>query len=508
MNASFDVIKYVSIGLTVVWALIILFSVFKGFRRGVIRQSIRTATVIFSAVLAIILIRGFSANLIAACDGNTVAEAIGSMNGGESVLTMLDAETLSTFESLDAQSILNLVVIPTAAIAFPIAFTVLFILISAAFYIIYGIVCIFVKPLSKKNNTGMTRLFGALVGLVQGALVAAIFFLPVNNLLDLADSAAEPAREGGEESALVEIYDGYVEPVYNLPMRASMALGGRFLANTVATVELDGESYNARTPFLLIADILNDASKLEGADIDQPFTKNDQEIIRGIGKKLFDDKFFTASIAGLLSQISGLAENGIIDLEIDGSNGELYASFLEFFKSSNESTVERDFDTVLDVSFFMINEGAMDAISEGDDDAIAKAMTKTVEYNGKNMTVMRHIIAMLDENPHTKPIVTALTKLSLTVMSEHLGFGDALDEVHEELKADVDALNACETRSEIKDTIDGIFANHNIHIDDDILVGMTEYVFDEYTSNGKDITEDDMNNIVFSYYDAYAAAGY
>ena len=131
-----DIIGYVSIGITVFFALLILFSVFKGYRRGVIRQSIRTGTIIISAVIAIVLLKSFVGQITDACEGNTVAEAIEALRGG-AILDSLEAETLDMLEVLEAEKIVNIILVPMASIVFPIAFTVLFIIISAVLYIIY-----------------------------------------------------------------------------------------------------------------------------------------------------------------------------------------------------------------------------------------------------------------------------------------------------------------------------------------------------------------------------------
>lgn len=507
MNVASDIIGYVSIGFSVFFALLVLFSTFKGYRRGILRQSIRTATIVISMIAAIIIIRASVGMLTDACQGNTISEAIEQLGAG-ALLDTMDGETVEILESLSADKVLNLVLVPVASIAFPIAFTLLFIVISAVLYVIYGIVCIFVKGLSKKRNSGKTRLFGALLGLVQGFVVATVCFLPVNNILDIADTAVTSIRQADteESSELTELYDEYVSPLYNFPMRTSMTLGGRLIADTVSTIEIDGESYNTRQPILTIAEVYSDASRLKDADF-VSLSKKDQKIIRDIEETLFKDKFFTSSVAGLLSSFGDLADDGLIALEIEGNAKEFFDAFLYMFKSSTVDTVEDDFDTVLDVMFFMINEGVMDAIANGTDEDIIDIMTKSVDYNGKNATTLAHISAILDENPHTHPIVTALTKFSLTVMSDFLNFGEQLDEVYETIKDDIDTLNHSTNRSEIKTTLDDIFAEHNINIEDEVLAEMTNFIYDEYTSQGKTITEDDMSDIIFSYYDAYVAAG-
>ena len=502
-----DIIGYVSTLINVFFAILVLFSVFKGYRRGIVRQSIRTATIVISVAVAIFIIKNFVGEITTACEGNTVAEAIESLGGG-ALLDSVETETLEMLKTLDAEKITNIILVPTASLVFPLVFTVLFIIISAVLYIIYGIVCIFVRGLRKKNNTGKTRLFGAILGLVQGFIVATIFFLPVANVLDIADSAVEAIRdtESEESTELLDVYDEYASPLYNFPLKTSMTLGGRFLANTVATIEIEGESYNTRTPIPLFADIYNDILKLKGAEFDK-LTKSQQQIVRDIEKKIFEDRFFKSSVAGLLSEMGKIMEDEL-EGEEDAQTAELYDAFLSIFKNSTADTVEDDFDTLLDVLFFMTNEGVTEAMSGDDTDAITDALTKTVVYNGKSATVIKHIIDMLDENPHTKPIVTTLTKLSLTVMAEQLDFGVELDGIYEEISTDVEALNDCNTEADVKDTIDGIFSEHNIELDDEILNGMTDYVYSEYTANGKEITESDVNDIIFSYYDAFVAAGY
>ena len=506
MNSVADILGYVSIAFSVFFALLVLFSTFKGYRRGVVRQSIRTVTVIVSIIIAIAVIKAYVGIITDACNGNTIAGAIEELGAG-ALLDSFDPETLDVLKTLQADKVINLVLVPLASLFFPLVFTLLFIVKSAVLYIIYAIICLCVKSLKKKNNTKKTRLLGALVGLVQGFLVATIFFLPINNILDITDTAVNSIKEtdSAEASELTEFYDEYVASIYNFPMRTSMTLGGRFLANTVSTVDIDGEPYNTRQPILTIAEVYSDISRLSDASIDR-LSKEDQAIIRDVQKKLFEDRFFASSTANLLSSFGDLTDNGLLDFEVEEDLSEFFEAFIGVFKSSTADTVSDDFDTILDVMFFMINENVMDAISSGDEDDVINAMTEKVDYNGKSATALKHIIDIVDSNAHTRPIVTVLTKYSLTLMAEHLSFGEQLDDIYVYIKEDIGRLNDCDSKSDIIKELDSIFAENNINIDDDILVGMTDYVFDEYTSKNKTITEDDMNDIVFSYYDAYVAA--
>ncbi len=496
-----DILGYVGLGLGVFYFLLILFSVFKGWRRGVIRQSIRTGTIILSVIASIVAIKVFVGNFADACDGVTFGALLENYGLAE---TIGDLGLLGDVNATVVKDVALTVIAPTL---FPIVFTVLFMVISFVLYIIYAIVMIFVKRLRKRNNTKKTRLFGALVGLVQGIFVAAIFFLPFTNIFDIADNAVDNLREIDDDATteIVEIYDEVVDPVYSFPLKVSNALGGKMFANIVATVDIDGESYNTRKPIVLLAEVYGDVMKLGDVDIEN-LTDDDQEAIRNLEEKIMGDRFFATLISNLFRQVGELVENGTIDLEVDEQLTEVFDAFLVMFTDSTPESIKRDMETLLDVLFLMTDEGVISAISNQDDDKLFDALTKFNVVNGEEITVFRQILKILEANPHTQPIVTVLMKLSLTIMADHLEFGEELDAIYEEIQRDIVEINDVDKSDSeaVHGKLDEILGRHEINLDDETVDDMSDYIVDNYAD--KEITEADINDIIASYYEAGLAA--
>ena len=121
---------------------------------------------------------------------------------------------------------------------------------------------------------------------------------------------------------------------------------------------------------------------------------------------------------------------------------------------------------------------------------------------------------MLNSNPHTQPLVTAITKLTLSsLVTEMLPEGS--EEIYENIKTGAGEVlsidkSTFETEeefvAEVSAKLDTVLKDSGIEVEADILDEMAGYINDNYDKlyqEDGEISDQDVNEIILSYYDAY-----
>jgi hypothetical protein len=177
------------------------------------------------------------------------------------------------------------------------------------------------------------------------------------------------------------------------------------------------------------------------------------------------------------------------------------------FMNESPDNVGADLSTVLEVYFLLSDSEALTVMTSGGD--VAVCLTKSYNEDDKYIDA---IVDTLNANARTKPLTTAIAKLSITVMSSSLGLGEDAVEVYENLKSDINGCLAIdkedfatdeEYKAELSSSINDALVENNITLEKDIVDSMADYVAENY-SDKDSISEEEFNDILFSYYDAYS----
>ena len=137
------------------------------------------------------------------------------------------------------------------------------------------------------------------------------------------------------------------------------------------------------------------------------------------------------------------------------------------------------------------------------------AMTKT-DANG--VSTANRVIRVLRSNERTAPLVTLITKLSVTVMTNGTGVDPeamgTYESVIEKINSNLVAVNKSDYSTEeeytekISEELGALLSECGIEIDSEITYGMAKYYADNF-SDAEEITDEMASDIIFSYYDAY-----
>lgn len=466
-----------------------------GFSRGFMRQTVRAITVIVSAIIACVGTTTLYSKAAAFCEGKTVGEVIDSL-GIEVPMAEGYKELVS---AVNIDSVEGGIAILFALILLPILFTLGFLIISGLSIIVHKILCAILGFKRSKNNP-LTRVLGMALGALQGAVIAAIILFPITNAAAIFSNTADTnGEELGEIGAYVDAVNGH------FASSLTMKLGGEAVAKSFAITEIDGQEYDAREEAKLFLDVYSDIKELDGYNYTAP-TEDDKLVINGIEDKLFSDACVKDTVSGLLRELALAIDEGRLIINLEDPYKDMLHSAIMIFKDSSSENIEPDMQTILNVYFILADNGVLDAFSVNDEE-VRNVLLKD-EGEG---TVISRVIDELSRNERTKPITTMLAKLTLSIMSESfdvsVDVGETYDTVVDCL-TDISQIDPTLPEEEyteaVADLITDTLATEGIDIelDESIINDMAKFVYDEY--RGVEITEDEINDILLSYFEAYA----
>ena len=136
---------------------------------------------------------------------------------------------------------------------------------------------------------------------------------------------------------------------------------------------------------------------------------------------------------------------------------------LSIFETSGKENICTDIDTFLELLYLLSDEGVLGSMTGGEggegseESDMVKILTKA-DANGK--TVISRAIDILNANERTKFIVTSLTKITLSTMTQQMGgiTGEQAEQLYEEVKSGLtDVVNIkkddYETEEEYKNAV-------------------------------------------------------
>ncbi len=488
----------------VIFLVVTLFGALKGLMRGFKRQTVRTITIALSIFLAVLFTAGIGAKLNESLAGQTIGDLLAGQN-----LSSIPENIKNLIMDIDAEAARTVAIVPVAVVALPIAFTTLFVLISAVGELLHIIICAVLGFKSSKNKAP-SRFIGLIIGAVQGAAVAGILLFPIACFNNLAGGMLDSMKDGGiKEGSSVEVsYNSlneyFGETKDNFVLNTVMKLGGEGLQKKFATVTVDGKETDARESFYTLTGVFGDLSYLEGTDLKAP-TEASKSAIDGIKDKLTADSYMANVIAAFMREVAFAVDDGRLTVTLDDPYSGMLKEVLTIFETSSKDNLDGDITVFLDVYYQLADSGALSAMSEGSD-ALLDALTSKKE---NNKTVVSCIIDTLDEYTRTKPLISMISKLSVSIMTESLGLDEDAAAIYNNVKnglsgiAEIDkSLSDEEYKAAVSTVITDTLAESEIILDTEIINEMSEYATESFKDTDA-LADEDIDSIILSYYDAY-----
>ena len=494
-------------------ALLMAFGALAGFFRGFSRQVIRLITVAASFVVAYFIATKINGRLVGLFVGKSVEEILDSF-GAKPFVAALGSPAYDIIISLDFITVEQTLAIAFGVVLTPLIFMLLFLTISSLMLPIHKVLSTLFGFFRSRNNP-VTRLMGLIVGAAQGALVSAIVLFPIAAVGITAQSVVETIGQpdSDSEQKVVDFCNVYLGSSMNHPIiKRINAYGGETIAHNFAVFESNGVTYDVRDPIPAIVDITTDIISLSGMNIAE-LTDQQRETIKGIPVKVGKDEFTVNFISGTVRSIAHIADSGIIPMDaITPPFDSLIFTLIGILETTDNATVEADLTTIANVLLLLSDSGV---ISKSGQDAIDALIVK--DENGD--TLVKLIMDEFENNRHTKPLVTQITKVTISLMmSSTLNSGSGteggagIDTDYETIKSGLNNVVAIdktqyEGREEeyyeaVSESLNSTLVENGIELAPEVVDSMAQYIGDTY-GDKDEISDEEFNDIMMNYYDSY-----
>jgi len=387
-----DIANYVGLGFWGIIAILVLIGALKGRSRGILRQMVRTLTIVASIVI------GF---LVSGAAYNSVTQEITEKKVSGYIASFgiqLDEEAIEMLDMLSPETTNLILAIPFALLIIPLLFVLVFIVSSGVLHIVHAIICK-IAGFSKHNNTKLTRALGALLGAVQGLAVAVVVLvLPVGFSASVSDAVAalpsqppaveEQAPTGdGEEINIKELYAEYIQPISeHSSVKFLGAVGGNALYDSLATVSVNQKDHQMSKE--IVAPTLKLITSIDSiTEIDfENMNEDDKAAFSALIDIVDGSPYMTSLIASALDDIATALSDGALSEDTD----EMVKSLLSVFVDMKDENVVPTLELIRD-ALFLVN-GFTDAESLESNKTEILALIDSIEENDYKKTLLANIL--------------------------------------------------------------------------------------------------------------------
>ena len=508
---SGSISSYISLGVLGFFLLNALIGLLFGLKRGLGKQLVRLLTSVLSVVFAFLAVSMVSVNITDLFAGKTLEEVI--LTVYPNYTAEVEQEIRNIVASFDAETARVLLMLPISAILLPLVFTICFAIIHFLSWIIYWILHSILGITGYKKGI-LSALFGGILGLLQGAAIGGLLLIPLAGLSTVVTDAMavvdNSTLEVEVKDEVTAVYDDYAREIVENPLfEAINTLGGDMVYSHFSIVKVGEGSEDTRDTLTIMLKIAIDVGSLESMDFNAP-DKESQDTVHGIIAEIANDACLAEIISGIIRGAATASNNGAIDISTEEPYNSMLHSLLDAFMLTDSATVDEDLDTVANVYFILADSGFISAI--GDSESSTNDISDMlIKKDASEMTIIDKVVNELKINPHTRPVVNALTKLSVALLSESLGLDQDATELYESVSSDLknvlvinksDYATEEEYKADINKKLDEALKQNEIVLEEEIVAEMTNFVAENYGDKA-DISDEDVNDAILSYYSAY-----
>ncbi len=506
--------SYISVGVFGLIAVLALFGAYFGIMRGFSKSVIRFFTVgisAFGALFGTLAISNIIVNLTNVSDAGSLGELAehyspGALDSAPEALGALLSE-------MNSQTAVIFIMMIVCLLVTPILFISLFYLLKGITFIVYKLLAGLTGAISYDKGV-VSAILGGVVGLVQGVAIAAVIVIPISGLVGVAENARGPLVDDASEpnEAIVSFYDTVIDDLADNPFFETVdKLGGATAYRKMVTVTINGEKLDMAKESSGAIKLVADAIPLANPDFHwaDP-SEEEKQAFSNIVTDIGGNELLASFVSDIMRGLAYAVDSGALELPFEGTNKVLMNDVMSVFKTSTKDNVEGDLDMIVDIYYIMCDRGILVSFDDGNADVLRELLT---EKNENGDTVIDEILDRLNQNERGKPIVHSFTKISLSLMHESMGLHGDSAQLYEEVKDDLhtvldhnraDFETEEEYKAAVKDDLDKALAENDLSIGEDVKQSMVDYIAENY-GDKEEITDDDINDAILSYYNSYAS---
>ncbi len=500
---------WISLGIYGFVILSVLCGMVTGFRRGFTKTIVRIITIIVAGITAFLAVNWLIGAFDSLFVGKTLDEVILSVyRDYETAVDPKVREIVSAFDAETAELILGGVI---ALVLSPILFLIAFFVARIPLLIVDWLLCAIMGKSNRHKGVAST-FFGGILGIVQGALVAIIVLIPISGMLTLAGGVKSDmlSSENYPEKNKTDVESFYAEYLDDAIENPLIILvnenGGDDIYHDISKAKVGEKTFDMTERAALVARVTVDVTSLGGMDWKAP-DEDQKGVIARIVHSMSEDEYTSRVLAGILRGSSRALSDNIEIFQLEAPYDGLIKEAFAIFTTSDESNIEADLDTMLEVYFIMADNEILTLIANEDIEGMKDKLTVKTD----DELIVDKLINTLQANDRTASLVTLFTKLSVSIMADQLGLDEDTVQLYEDLKTDfTEVLNLTrdnyeteeEYKEEVKTQLNTALEQNGIVLEEEIVNGMTDYVAENFSGN-EEVTDEAINNAILSYYSAY-----
>ena len=408
----------VSLGINIAALALTVLGILLGIKRGILHSSLRLAAVIASVALSLFgarMLRDSAASLIQGVLDD-------ALNGNATVQELITA----------SPTVKELITNLPGALAAPLVFLVLFLIINL---ICYGIYKIFkkitnpIKEAAKKTAFGklqIGRLTGALISAVASFLIVVAILSPFSGYLSLADEVVKELEkieiEEGLDATIQDVDENLLTPLNGtLALNVSGTLMNPIVFDTVTSYEMNGKTVVWSDEVAYLANLYSIATPLVDSGFDlSKFSKTEADAIREIAAHFNDSDLVPHIIAELLPAMATKWNNGETFCGIANPAAStpellqpLMTSLFEVLETTTYETLPGDLTTVAELIASLAESGTFALLG---DNVSAKDLIATLSKPG----LVSGLIDTLYANERMQLLVADIANIGFTAIGDSL----------------------------------------------------------------------------------------
>lgn len=418
------------------FALFVILGILFGLKRGLVKSVVRLITVLISCVVVVFVVSRISSALLKA-DISGLGLVVGDVqitSISEAIINYISqisiiAGLLKTSPTLTA--VVNAI---PAVIVNIVLFIVLFFVVKA---ILYFVDIIINKIIIKKDSDKpKRRLWGALVGAVQGIVVFLFVLIPIAGTMNLVNDALKVVDEQPQtvqQSTLVNLSVKNGEQTTaeiknstkviadyknNVLIKIFNAIGYKNLTNAVydkiTTIEItDQEKTTLRAETMVVAKVFNSYEKLKNvnvAELSDADEKNAHELIDNAFSSPIIGGVVTELTTGLANAWTGLEPTSFVGLEkpiIDENLLDVLDNLLINLRTDTKEDLNKDLKVLVSTLKVSSDYGVTKNVVGGNSNT--DNLVQSIGQEG----CMENIVGTLATGKVTKEIIPSFIEFGL-----------------------------------------------------------------------------------------------
>ena len=498
----------VTVSLLAFCGLVLLSALIRGFSRRTGRALLRLVSVAGAAVVSALTLHSALQSIATYDLSATLSSVPGMPENVTATLTQLQTTMPGVYQ---------LVASIPMALLLPLLFIFFFFVFSLLFGIPYLILAVILFPKHRKSPILFSRLWGTLIGAVQGVLVCAVYLIPLTGYALFGGTVVQGVKNATADNETVQSVaqtaQSYTDAMAQNKISATLyrTLQGEKLFDYLTSFTYTDESgtvYEVRMTkeVDVYADILRDALPLAGKQ-PKEYTTAEADAIRAVAEDLRSSDSLTIALSGVLSEMCKAwnANEPFFGIEKPNTGDEkterLLDAALDLFEDSTPATLSDDMVALADTIAVMTEH---DFFAAMEDPALLAEKIKDEQF-------IDDLMAAMEKSDNLKELMHETVKVGVQVVCEEYvsktggaeAYNDTITAISDNVATKLNGLTG--TDEEKKDALaaemKAALTESGVSDEDvpDAVLGyVSQFILDEFAENETVTAEDIMNYFGFS----------